>query len=129
MTFDVRLSITGIQEAQAANNRAIAAVRPEGGLGRAVQYGTTAAHRYALAATHVDTGALKSSHRMELSGAHGRVFIDPSAMNPRSGQRTAVYGPFEHARGGEHAFYQRVIDEYGPEIEQEMQRIIQGLLP
>ena len=93
MAFDVRLSITGLQEAQAANNRAIAAVRPSGGLGRAVQYGTVSAHRYALGYTHVDTGALKSSHRMELSDTRGRVYIDPGARNARSGQRTARIAP------------------------------------
>jgi hypothetical protein len=124
MAFNVKLSITGLQEAQAANNRAVAAVSATGALGRAVQYGTVAAHRYALGLTHVDTGALKSSHRMELSALRGVVYIDPGASNPRSGQRPAVYGPYEHARGGDHAFYQRVVDEYGTEIQQEMERIV-----
>ena len=129
MAFNVRLSITGIQEAQAANNRAVAALKPSGALGRAVQYGTIAAHRYAIGFTHVDTGALKSSQRMEISGVRGRVFIDPSAFNPSCGQRTAMYGPYEHARGGSHAFYQRVIDEHGQEITQEMERLVRGALP
>jgi hypothetical protein len=120
MAFDIKLTITGIQEAQAANNRAIAALRPDGAFGRAVQYGTAAAHRYAVAVTHVDTGTLRASHRMEVNGLRGRVYIDPSATNPRSGGRAAVYGPYEHDRGGEHAFYQVVYDQYGRGIEQQM---------
>jgi hypothetical protein len=130
MTFDVKLSITGIQEAQAKNNRNMAALRPEGALGRAVQYGTMAAHRYAIGVTHVDTGALRGSHRMELAGLRGRVYIAPEAMNPRSGQKTTLYGPYEHQRGGEHAFYQRVIDQYGQEIEQQMNGLVKlGITP
>ncbi len=124
MAFDVKLSITGIQEAQAANNRVIAALQPSGALGRAVQYGTAAAHRYAVGVTHVDTGALRASHRMEVTGLRGRVYIDPSARNPRSRQRTATYGPYEHDRGGEHAFYQRTIDEQGQSIEQAMMGLV-----
>lgn len=129
MAFDVKLSITGIQEAQAANNRAIAALQPTGALGRAVQYGTVTAHRYAIGLTHVDTGALKASHRMEVTGLRGRIYIDPSTTNPRSRQAPVDYGPYEHDRGGSHAFYARVIDEHGPAIEAEMENIVKRGLP
>lgn len=129
MAFNVKLSITGIQEAQAANNRAIAELRPTGALGRAIQYGTIAAHRYAIGLTHVDTGSLRASHRMEVSALRGVVYIDPSTTNPRSHQAPATYGPYEHDRGGSHAFYQRVIDEHGAQIEREMERIVQRGLP
>jgi hypothetical protein len=122
--YDPKLSITGLQEAQAHNNRVIAALKPSGNLGKAVQYGTTAAHRYAVGLTHVDTGSLKSSHRMAINGRRGEVHIDPAAINPRSGKRTAMYGFYEHERGGEHAFYQRVVDEYGQQIGAEMQHIV-----
>jgi hypothetical protein len=125
----VGFTITGIQEAQAMNNRAIAALRPTGALGRAVQYGTIAAHRYALGLTHVDTGALKSSHRMELSGTRGRIYIDPSTSNPRTGQAPVEYGVIEHNRGGSHAFYARVVAEHGTEIETEMERMVRGGIP
>lgn len=124
MAFDVTLSIKGIQQAQAANNRVIAELQPSGALGRAVQYGVTTAHRYAVGVTHVDTGALRASHRMEVTGLRGRVYIDPSARNPRSRQRTETYGPYEHERGGEHAFYQRTIDEQGASIEQAMMGLV-----
>jgi hypothetical protein len=126
--FDVRLSITGIQEAQAANNRLIAAVKPTGATGRAVKYGTVEASRVAQVLTHVDTDALRASHRMQYAGLQGRVYLDPSAQNPRSHALTSAYGPIEHARGGQHAFYQRVVDEHGQRILSEMARIvIQGV--
>ena len=126
--FDLDLTITGVQEAQRANLEAIAALRPGGAFGRAVVYATTAAHRYAVAITHVDTGALRASHRVEVSGLRGRIYIDPGAVNPRSAQRPAVYGPYEHARGGSHAFYQRVVEERGRQIgERAMGMIVAGL--
>jgi hypothetical protein len=123
----VRLTIRGIQEAQAANNRWMAAVRPRGALGRAVQDGMVAAQRYAVAITHVDTGALRASHRMafreESRSAHGTISIDPASVNPH-GQRPAVYGPVEHGRGGSHAFYERVVSERGLEILQQMAGVV-----
>jgi hypothetical protein len=129
MAFNVKLTITGIQQAQATNNRAIAALRPEGALGRAVQYGTLSAHRYAIGFTHVDTGTLKASHRMEVKGLRGRIYIDPSARNPRSQQRAAIYGPYEHERGGEHAFYDRVVNDLGQQIEREMRQMVSAAIP
>lgn len=89
-------------------------------LGRAIQWGTAAAHRYAVSITHVLTGSLRASHRMAVSGLQGRISLDPRARNPRSRQRTAVYGPVEEARGGEHAFYRRTVAEAGRKIGQEM---------
>jgi len=117
MPFEVSATITGIQEAQAANLRLIAAARPEGGLGRAVQYAATAVHRYAVIIKHVITGALRASHRIRLTGAaRAEIYLDPSAKNPRSGAATSEYGPAEHARGGAHRFYERTLDEQGDEI-------------
>jgi len=127
--FDIGLTITGIQEAQRANLAAVAALRPSGVFGRAVIYAATAAHRYAVAITHVDTGALRASHRIEVKGLQGRIYIDPGSVNPRSGQKPVVYGPYEHARGGSHAFYQRVVDEKGGEIGARAMGMIVGGLP
>ena len=59
----LKFGIEGIQEAQAACNRALAAVQPKGALGEAVRWGIAEAHRYAVVITHVDTGALRASHR------------------------------------------------------------------
>lgn len=128
MPFDPKLTITGLQEAQAANNRRIAALKPSGAFGRAIQYATTAAHRYAIAETHVDTGALRASHRMEISGLRGRVFIDPGAANPRSGRLTSLYGFYEHERGGSHAFYANVVATRRDEIVAQAEKMIAGAL-
>jgi hypothetical protein len=119
----IELSITGLQEAQQANLRLIAAMKPGGRLAGAVQYGAIEAHRYATAITHVwiyRGGALKASHRIKWNGGlEATVSIDESAVNPR-GQRPAIYGPYEHRRGGEHAFYQRTVDERGATISKNM---------
>jgi hypothetical protein len=51
---------------------------------------------------------------MEVSPSYlrGSIYIDPSATNPQ-GRRPFDYGPYEHARGGEHAFYDRTLSERG----------------
>ena len=125
-SLDIEFTITGIQEAQRANLEAIAAVRPGGAFGRAVVYATTAAHRYAVAITHVDSGTLRASHRVEVSGLRGRIYIDPGSFKPRTDQKPVEYGPYEHQRGGSHAFYQRVVDEKGQEIGQRAMAMIVG---
>lgn len=127
----IKLTIQGLQEAQRANQQAIAAVSPRGGLGRAVQTATAEAQRYAISITHVGRyarggrfvggGALRSSHRMSLeadgrNGARGAVFIDPSAVNPLTGQKPERYGGFEHKRGYPHNFYERTVKERGAYI-------------
>jgi hypothetical protein len=106
----ISLTIRGIQEAQRDNLKLIAAMRPEGALGRAVKAATVRAHLGAVRKTHVLTGALRASHRIVLQGLEGRVYIDPGSVNPK-GDRPAQYGPVEEARGGSHAFYLRAVTE------------------
>lgn len=122
------VQIYGIQRAQAAMLRAVEAVRPSGGLGRAVQAGTMEAHRRAAAKTHVDTGALKGSHTMRVDGARGEVYINPGAVRS-DGARPAEYGPVEHARGGDHAFYERVVNEDGAAIGAAAAAVLRAGLP
>lgn len=109
--------IQGLREAQTENLKMIRALSPHNQLGKAVQTGLIVLQRYAVGITHVDTSALRASHRMRMefssSDAIGEIYIDPSARNPRSGKRTAEYGPYEHARGGDHAFYERTYNEEG----------------
>ncbi len=107
--------IYGIQAAQAAMLRAVNAARPEGGLQAALKEAVPVAHRYAVAITHVDTGALKASHKITLHPTRAEIYLDPAARRS-DGRAPAVYGPFEHARGGSHAFYRRVVDERANEI-------------
>lgn len=130
------VTIEGIQEAQAANLRALAAMAPESGLGRAVQFALADLHRYAVSITHVwiyKGGALRASHRVGLvenvdaGTARGSIFIDPNAVNPR-GQRPEEYGVYEHARGGDHAFYERTRIEHGPAAMGRAMQFLEGLM-
>lgn len=131
MSFNVNLTITGIQQAQRANQTMIQSLRPISTLGQALKYGIVTALRYAVAITHVDTGSLRASHRGEIEGdgTRARIYIDPSAVNPRSHQLTSVYGIYEHNRGGGHAFYARTAQEAGPLIVQRMYQIIRNDWP
>lgn len=103
MTID--LTIRGIQEVQARNNARIAMLEPSGVFGRIIKEVTIFTHAEAVKQTHVDTGALRASHRMTVTGVRGRVFIDPGSVNPRTRERPADYGKEEIARGGSHNFY------------------------
>lgn len=105
-------AIKGIQEAQAVNAKMIARLQPNGEVAQKIKDLTISAHRYAVSITHVLTGSLRASHRMELKGLRGRIYLDPQAVNPRSGQKPAVYGFYENKRGGEHAFYDRTVEEF-----------------
>ena len=104
------VSIQGIQQTQAQLNRLAANNQPNSVVGAAVEGATQAAHRYAIYVTHVDTGALKGAHTYTVRGAHGEVYINPRAQRS-DGARPANYGPYEHARGGTHAFYDRTVSE------------------
>lgn len=131
MTFDWSLTIRGLQEAQDMVNRAHAALQPRSAVGRAIQTGTAATHRYAVSVTHVDTGALRASHRqaLDLPKLRGIVHLDRSATNPRTGTPVRVYGPIEHARGGRHAFYDRTVAERGQQIARDMADIVREGIP
>ena len=104
------VSIQGIQQTQAQLNRLAANNSPDSVVAAAVEGATQAAHRYAVYVTHVDTGALKGAHAYTVRGAHGEVYINPRAQRS-DGARPANYGPYEHARGGTHAFYDRTVSE------------------
>lgn len=126
MPYIPQLSIEGIQEVQKRNLARIAALTPAGAAGEAARDALIALHRYAVAITHVGKykvhgsfvggGALRAAHRMELSGLEGQIYIDKNARNPRSKTKPAEYGLYEHARGGEHAFYDRTVDEIGAQV-------------
>jgi hypothetical protein len=109
------ITIYGIQAAQAAMLRAVNAGKPGGALEAALQDAGATALRYAVAITHVDTGALKGAHRLRVARTRAEIYIDPAARRSDGG-RPAQYGPIEHARGGSHAFYRRVVDERANEI-------------
>jgi hypothetical protein len=124
--MDIDLTIRGLQEAQAANLRRIAQLQPGGAMGHLIRQVTAFTHAEAVKVTHVDSGALRASHRMKITEVRGQVYIDPGAVNPR-GQKPVVYGPEEQARGGSHAFYTRArvaAEQYfrvvKPQVEREL---------
>jgi hypothetical protein len=110
------MPIYGIQQTQANLNRIAATNRPDSVIAAAVEGATQAAHRYAIYVTHVDTGALKGAHAYTARGVHGEVYIRAEAQRS-DGRRPAQYGPYEHARGGSHAFYARTVSEGASSIE------------
>lgn len=131
MSDNEPISIKGLQEAQAAAVKALEAVKPRGAFGRAVQYVLAGAHRYAAAITVVDTGSWRASHKpvMNEQQLHGRLFIDPNAVNPFSKSRPSVYGAILESRGGRYAVYATTEQKAGPALLEEGGRIIREALP
>jgi len=97
-------------------------LRPSTGIGRGILAAVKLVHRMAVANTHVDTHALKHSHRIDFgyasNKAEGNVYVS-DITNPKHSLSTLLYGPIEDARGGDHAFYgliyhnesERIVDE------------------
>ncbi|MEM7344586.1 MAG: hypothetical protein AAF485_10110 [Chloroflexota bacterium] len=99
------VGIEGIQAVQTRNIMRIQSLTSNGPLEALAKRVTVYTHSQAIKVTHVDTGTLRASHRMQVRGKRGRVFIDPDAVNPQSGEKPVDYGPIEHSHGPTHAFY------------------------
>ena len=132
MPFDVKLSIRGLQHAQAVNARIIATMQPRGAMGEAVRSMTGAAHAHAVANTPHDFGALRAAQRMSVKNLRGRVFIDPGAKHPRSKTPPSEYGRYLHDQGlipglrsGIRAFYLYTEQTEGERILREGAAMIQ----
>lgn len=125
----MRGTIRGLQEAQDANERVLAAMQPSGAFGRAMQWATATGQRWAIAHTPVDTGAWRASHRTELRGLRGRLSIAPGARNPRSGDLVSAYAQEWEDRKGRYAIYRRLEQEAGPRIAAEAVAQILEALP
>lgn len=130
------LSIKGLQEAQQANLQMIAAMKPSGALGRAVQYAALAAHRHAVPSTPHEYGALRAAHRVKVTGLRARIYIDPGATAPRRKVKPSVYGVYLHGHGmrpglrsGVRAFYQYTVETHGAKIGEGAIRIVKAGLP
>jgi hypothetical protein len=107
-------NISGLQEAQAACLALLAAMRPSGALGRAVQFGLATASRLAIAGTPTDTGSWRASHRVKLEGLRGEVFIDPSARNSKNSALVSVYSAaLARKKGGRYDVYKSVYQQQG----------------
>jgi nucleoid DNA-binding protein len=116
---DDDVTIRGLQEAQRDNQRMIAAL-----LGGPHVDGLKAAafdaQRYLMSITHVITGSLRASSRIQIQGfgrsAVARLYVDPAAVNPRTGAHPADYVRAEEARGGSHAAWSRTVTEHHSSI-------------
>lgn len=110
-------TLDGLQELQAAMDQVQAALQPDNVLGRGIQTATRKLYDHARRVTHRETGTLAAAHRWAFleqgGGPRGVVFLEPGVRNVRSGAPVGRYGPIEHARGGDHAFYGRTIAEAG----------------
>lgn len=74
--------------------------------------------QYTKRITHKLTGLLSESFTWSYDShrSEGKVFINPRSVAKR-GQSTVIwpklYGPYEHARGGSHAFFARTLSDRG----------------
>ena len=94
-------------------------------IGRAAEHG----QRYARQISHVDTGEMQGAHRARYTGSlRAEVYIDQGRRNIRGG-RPHIYGVYEHARGGGHAFYARTVSEESGAILTEVATTIIASLP
>lgn len=106
---EFRLRLNHLKDVQDQNRRLIRNLRTGGALGRFARAVLLKEQGYMLSIVHVDTGWLKRSLRIQMNSAtRGRIYIDGRTRNPRGG-RPSVYGPWENARGGDHAFFDRTI--------------------
>ena len=126
-------SIQGLQEAQQRNLRRIAAMKPGGVRGQAVQYGATEFDKVLKVVTPVDTGSLRASRRItfEASVPRAQVFTSANAYNPRSRTPPIEYDVYLHAHGGRgraagtyQASFPHTMRYYGPRIVKNMAEII-----
>lgn len=125
------ITYEGLEEVKAALRQLEEALKAGGGLGEMVRDVSRDLVNYASRVTDIITGELRVSHRelLELSGdPRSTIFIDPSAVNPM-GERPYEYGPFEHARGGHHAFYARTVSERGPTAVEKGRKTLLRSLP
>lgn len=74
---------------------------------------------YAEQITHVETGTLASSHEIYYNPRRlsGYIYVgDLQKLRGNSRQIASEYGIYEHRRGGDHAFYERALNEMGHQI-------------
>jgi hypothetical protein len=112
MTRSIEFRYFGLTEAQQSLYSAARALSPSDGLGRMVQNVSLQAYRFLMTQTHVDTGSLRGSERVEQEiPARWMIYIDPSATNRLSGLAVSRYAEVENARGGEHAYIDNTVEQ------------------
>ncbi len=99
-----KITIEELQQAQAAMLKIIAALQPRGAVGKATQEMTIRAFRWVVTQTHIKTGTLKASRRMEVHELKGIIYT-VVGINPKTGKSARAYDVPEQARGGSHQTY------------------------
>jgi hypothetical protein len=120
--------VKGYQEIQDAERKLLEAMKPSGGLGKAVLYGTTQMQRGTISRVHRDTGTYAASQATTIQGLSGSVYTKPN-RNPKSGLAASAYGPYEEARGGSHAAYGTTFKSDAPGVMGDALAIIIAELP
>ena len=115
MPLKVTMTIDGLRKAQDVNKRRIVKMRPKG-LSRVIQIATLELHRLATIATPVDTGSWRASHRIKLEPTRGIVFVDPTALNSRTGGRVIDYASEYENAGGRYAVYKNTAQQHGSRV-------------
>lgn len=124
----VKVDIQGIEAARRSMEQAVKAMKPNSAFGKALKATTQHAYMYARQITHIDTGALRASHRMQFFGKYAEIYPDPLAVRGDGGM-PAEYGIYEHNRGGDHAFYARTVAEDGDAAAQSGLRLLVKAMP
>jgi len=101
--------VRGIEETTAALGELKAKATPGGRVGRILKLAAGQLLRYVLGIVHVDTGRLKNSMFQTPPEQSGNDLLAYVATN-------VEYAPYEHGRGGSHAFFARAVREEGPSI-------------
>lgn len=116
MSEDLKWDVEGLEEAQRKLRRLLQELGAGGqpGLKGIISRATLRAHRYASMIVHVDTGRLKNSLHPRVEGKGNNIYGVVGT--------NVVYAPYEHARGGSHAFFRRTADEEGHAIVQQAVR-------
>lgn len=108
MSSSLGIEFRGWNQAIAENLTFINSLKPSSRIGKGVLAALKLVHRMAVANTHIDTAALKMSHRIDFGytsrEAEGNVYVS-DITNPKHHLSTLLYGPIEDDRGGDHAFY------------------------
>lgn len=113
MSIDISVDTNGVDRALQIVERSLS---PKSGGGEAVRRVAEIARAYASSITHHWTSTLWKTHTVDesriASDGIAAVYIE-RVRNPL-GQYTDIYGPKEHAKGGDHAFYDRTVRNRGP---------------
>lgn len=116
----LEVRITGFYKAKAALEMLANRQFYRGMFRDSLTYMLSGARDYASSITHRITGMLAESHEYEYDShlMRGWVYINPRVVYATGStlRWPRIYGVYEHARGGSHAFYERTMREAMPDL-------------